>query len=97
MHVDRSRFLLLTAALATAACGRETPESKSDKDKVEAKEPKAGEAPKPADVKAPASEAAAKTSPPSPPPPPGDSAGAPEPDDENPPPSPVVESTANWD
>jgi hypothetical protein len=62
MHVDRSRFLLLTAALATAACAREASESKPDE--VEAKAGKTDEAQKSGDAKAPPVDAS-KTSAPS--------------------------------
>jgi hypothetical protein len=105
MHVDRSRFLLLTAALATAACNRGTAEPKTDEAKA-AKDAKTLEDAKASeDTKAPAGDPSTvtKTDAPSTPgtaTPPGgggDKATAPAPSDENPPPSPVVESTANWD
>jgi hypothetical protein len=104
MYVDRSRFLLLTAALATAACSRGTSEPKPDeakaaKDAKTLEEAKAGEA-----AKTPATDpgTVTKTDAPSTPatatpPGGGGQATAPAPSDENPPPSPVVESTANWD
>lgn len=103
MHVDRSRFLLLTAALATAACNRDAAEPKPDEAKA-AKDAKALEEAKAGDAKAPAADpgAATKTDAPSTPgtatpPGGGGTTSAPTPVDEAPAPSPVVESPANWD
>lgn len=95
MHVDRSRFLLLTAALATAACSSKTPEPDAAK---AAKDAKATEDAKAGDAKTPAEDtgAATKTSAPSTPgtatPPGGGKAAAPTPVDESPLPAPVVEN-----
>lgn len=54
MHVDRSRFLLLTASLALAACGSPKPKTSPEgKDGKDAKDAKAGKTDAPApDAKA---------------------------------------------
>lgn len=103
MHVNRSRFLLLTAALATAACGGEKSESQPDeakaaKDAKASADAKTGEDTKTGEAKAavvdptkaPSTPATASA-------PGGGTATAPTPVDEAAAPSPVVESTANWD
>src|SRR5690242_4736746 len=100
MHIDRPRFLLLTAMLATA-CNRGAPESKTDEAK-EAKDKKAVEnakAPEPAKAEeAKAPEVAPPPSTPGTASPPGGGSGeaAPSEPTEDPAPPPMQENMANW-